>query len=52
LVVCGRLKSEFIIYRLIVHRSRMLWGDNMHRFHEANGTIVVAFGVLVALGRI
>ena len=50
LVICGRLKSEFIIYRLMVARSRMLWGDNVHRFHQIAGAIVVVFGVIVALG--
>ncbi len=48
--VCGSLKSEFIIYRLIAARSRMLWGDNVHRFYQMTGTIVIVFGVLIALG--
>jgi hypothetical protein len=52
MVVCGRAKSEFFIYRLMVARSRMLWGDNVHRFHQIAGAIVVVFGVLVALGHI
>ena len=26
LLVCGSLKSEFIVYRLLVARSRILWG--------------------------
>ena len=34
MLVCGTLKSEFIIYRLMVARSRLLWGegDAVHRF--------------------
>lgn len=48
--VCGSLKSEFIIYRLMAARSRMLWGDNVHRFYQITGTIVIVFGVLIALG--
>ena len=52
LLVCGRLKSEFFIYRLIVARSKILWGENVHRFHQIGGGIVIVFGVLVAIGYI
>ena len=49
LLICGSLKSEFIIYRLMVYRSKILWGENVHRFHQIVGAIVIVFGVLVAL---
>ena len=52
LLVCGSLKSEFIIYRFIVGRSKILWGENTHRFHQIAGVIVIVVGVLVALGYI
>ena len=52
LLVCGTLKSEFIVYRLIVARSKMLWGENTYRFHQVAGAIVIVVGVLVALGYI
>jgi hypothetical protein len=52
LLVCGRLKSGFLIYRLMVARSRILWGDNTHRFHQIVGAIVIVVGVLVAIGYI
>jgi len=52
LLICGRLKSEFFIYRLIVTRSKILWGENTHRFHQIVGAIVTVVGVLVALGYI
>jgi len=52
LLVCGRLKSDFFIYRLIVARSKILWGDNTYRFHQIVGTIVIVVGVLVAVGYI
>jgi len=52
LLVCGRLKSDFLIYRLIVARSKILWGDNTHRFHQIVGAIVIVVGVLVAVGYI
>jgi len=49
MVVCGSLKSEFIIYRLMVYRSKILWGENVHRFYQIVGVIVIVFGALVAL---
>ena len=52
MLICGRLKSEFFIYRLIVVRSKILWGENAHRFHQIAGAIVIVVGVLVALGYI
>ena len=52
MLVCGSLKSQFIIYRLLVARSRMLWGENVHRFHQVTGVIVIVFGAFVALGYI
>ncbi|MGD2064964.1 MAG: hypothetical protein PVI95_00740 [Dehalococcoidia bacterium] len=52
LLVCGRLKSDFLIYRLIVARSKILWGDNTHRFHQIVGAIVIIVGVLAAVGYI
>jgi len=52
LLVCGSLKSNFIIYRLLVARSKILWGDNVYRFHQITGSIVIVFGALVALGYI
>ena len=52
LLICARLKSNFIIYRLLVYRSKIFWGDNVHRFHQVVGVIVIVFGVLVAGGYI
>ena len=49
LLVCGSLKSEFFIYRLLVARSKILWGEHTHRFHQITGVIVIVVGVLVAL---
>jgi hypothetical protein len=50
MLVCASLKSQFVIYRLIVARSKILWGDNVHRFHQISGALVIVFGILVALG--
>jgi len=52
MLVCASLKSQFIIYRLFVARSKVLWGENVHRFYQIAGAIVIVFGALVALGYI
>ena len=52
MLVCGSLKSKFIIYRLMVARSKILWGENVHRFYQITGAIVIVFGTLVAIGYI
>ena len=52
MVICGSTKSEFIIYRLMVARSRILWGEKVHRFYQIAGAMVIVFGALVALGYI
>ena len=49
LAICGTLRSNFIIYRLLVARSRMLWGENVHRFYQVAGVMVIVFGILVAI---
>jgi hypothetical protein len=52
LLIYGSLKSDFIIYRLLVYRSKMLWGEHVHRFHQIAGVMVIIFGILVAIGYI
>ena len=49
MVICGSTRSEFIIYRLMAARSRILWGEKVHRFYQIVGVIIVVFGILVAL---
>ena len=50
MLISATLKSNFIVYRLLVYRSKMLWGDNAHRFHQISGVIVIVVGILVAIG--
>ena len=52
MLVCGTLKSEFMIYRLMVQRSRVIWGQGnaVHHFYQACGLIVVILGTLWASG--
>ena len=54
MLICGTTKSEFIVYRLLVARSRLLWGDGdaVHRFCQFSGLIVMILGVLLATGLI
>ena len=47
--VWGRTRSEFVIYRLLAARSRLLWGDRVHGFYQVVGLIMVVFGALVAV---
>ena len=50
IVIGGTLKSNFIIYRLMVARSKILWGENVHQFYQIAGLIVIIFGILVTIG--
>jgi len=46
----GLTKSNFILYKLMVKRSEMLWKENVHNFYIGAGLLVTLFGVLFALG--
>lgn len=46
------MRSEFIVNRLLVTRSKMLWGRRVHGFHRVAGILVVIFGILLAVGAI
>ncbi len=50
LLICGTMKSDFIIYRLFVYRSKWLLGDNVHRFHQISGVIIIVIGIFFLLG--
>lgn len=54
MLVCGTLKTEFIVYRLLVARSRTALGegDAVHRFYQLVGIILIVLGILWALGMI
>jgi hypothetical protein len=42
-------KSEFVIYRLLVARSKMLWGENVHSFYVVVGVILMGVSALFFL---
>ena len=50
LLVCNLTKSDFILYRLFVYRSKMLWGDNVYGFLTVVGVIIVVLGILSTAG--
>lgn len=54
MLFAGTVRSEFILYRLMVARSSLLWGkgDAVHRFHQVSGLIVMSLGLLWATGLI
>ena len=37
----GTMKSEFVVYQLLVARSRVLWGEGnaVHRFYQVSGPV-------------
>ena len=53
-LVCGTLNTEFIVYRLLVARSRIALGegDAVHRFYQLVGIMLIVLGILWALGMI
>ena len=50
LFVSGTTRSEFVVYRLLVARSKLLWDEPVHGFHQVSGVLVFVFGVLLAVG--
>ena len=50
LLLGGTLKSNFIIFRLLVARSKLLWGENVYRFYQLVGVIIIIFGLLIIIG--
>ena len=48
--ISGILKSDFVVYKLLVARSKILWGDKVHLFYGVAGAVVVVVGILIAVG--
>ncbi|TWU16462.1 hypothetical protein Poly21_36670 [Allorhodopirellula heiligendammensis] len=46
----GYTKSESTVYRMLVARSRPLWGSNVHVFYVVSGLLVACVGVLMSFG--
>jgi len=50
LLVSATLRSDFVVYQLLAARSRKLWRDRVHRFHQLVGVTLVVLGGLWAFG--
>ena len=50
LFISALRKSEFIIYKLLVARSKLLWGDNVHSFYVVVGVVLMGLSSLFFLG--
>lgn len=50
-IVWGRTRSEFVLYRPIVARSRLLWGDRVYAFHQVSGVLMIIAGAIIAITR-
>ena len=42
-------KSEFIIYKLLVARSKILWGENVHTFFIVVSIVIMGLSSLFFL---
>ena len=51
LLISGLTRSNFIVYRLFVARSIVLWKseEKVHKFYQVVGVLIILFGILVAL---
>lgn len=52
MLVCGTMKSKFVVYTLLVARSRIVCGegDAAHRFYQVVGFILLVLGGLWLAG--
>lgn len=48
MVLGARRQSDFVAYRLIEARSRVLWGERVHAFLQLSGLLITLAGVLRA----
>jgi len=50
ILISSIIKSEFIIYKLLVARSKILWGKNVHNFLMVSGILIIIVGILMIIG--
>ena len=48
-VIWGRTRSDFWVYRLLVARSRGLWGDRVHNVYQISGVLMIVVAAITAL---
>jgi len=44
------MESEFIVYKILTARSKLLWKDNVHHFYKVVGVLIAIFGLLFIIG--
>lgn len=49
-LVSATIRSDFVLYRLLAARSRILWGARVHVFYQVVGAILATLGAMWALG--
>ncbi|RZM79494.1 hypothetical protein [Leptolyngbya iicbica] len=52
LFVSATLRTDFVVYQLLVARSQLLWGSYIHLFFQVSGAVLVILGLLWASGMI
>jgi len=45
-IVSAFMETEFIVYRIMTSRSKLLWKHNVHHFYKVVGIILVVLGFL------
>jgi len=50
MTISGFRKSDFFIYQLLVTKSKRLWGENVHKFYQITGLIIITVGILIVIG--
>jgi len=48
--VSALIKSEFIVYKMLTARAKLLWGENVHTFLLIAGLLITGFGSLFFSG--
>ena len=48
-ITWGRGRSKFVVYRILVARARILWGERVHGFFQVAGAMMIAFGAVLAI---
>lgn len=43
-------KSDFIIFKLLVARAKILWGKNVYTFFMVSSILIMVFGILMVIG--
>ena len=50
MLICATRKSETFIYRMLIARSKMMWGNHVRRFYQISGILIIVWAILYMLG--